>query len=180
MINDIPTIERIKEKFKKVTVIPSYIHSNVTEKKIRELQQQRAEFAESSLLDQDLDVVRRIENIVQAHNQFVSRPQFYRHVILNTGSLSDLYNQLSRIITDEDSDLSKLATESRKQKGPHLFIIDGASGSGRKSLISHLVDSRLDTLNVLKYTTRDKKDKTCRDYQDRQPHSLRPASTHYA
>ncbi len=146
--NDIRTIRLLKKKYG-VLARSVYIHSNVDHEAMAKLAKKR--YPNKSPEEIEVDTQKRVQKIRTVHGKYIENTALFDYTILNTNSFDQLHLQLENMLDD------KTLESRRSTSAVKIFIIVGASHSGKDELVTAMgqMDSRIH--NYRKATSRPKR-----------------------
>ncbi len=129
IISDLRLIDEIKKFFGAlVTVI--YVFRNMTDKEFDKVQEHR-DVNGNIITSEEIKIRRNRLYLIQ--RQYVENISLFDHVILNrSGKIDELYMQIKNLVYDYNHKKNGIFY---KPKGPVIFLIAAASGSGKHTLI---------------------------------------------
>lgn len=151
-LSDLRVVEEVKRYFGSLAV-SLYIYRNLSSRQLRQIldeREKRRNPAEPKPITFTKEGKSRINRLYLMQRQYVENITLFDHAILNTGEPEDLLDQVRNIIVGYDAGLIR-----RGMKGPVIFLIAAASGSGKRTLMSAMYNFGRRSIYVIeKATTR--------------------------
>lgn len=150
-LSDLRVVEEVKHYFGSLAV-SLYIYRNLSSSQLRQILQQRENHRDRS--NKPITFTKegrtRINRLYLMQRQYVENITLFDHAILNTGKPEEMLQQVRNVVAGYET-----GSIRKGMKGPVIFLIAAASGSGKRTLMSAMYSFGRRSIQVIqKATTR--------------------------
>ena len=151
-LSDLRLVEEVKRYFGSLAV-SFYIYRNLSSRQLRQIldeREKRRNGGERKPITFTKEGKSRVNRLYLMQRQYVENITLFDHAILNTGLPENMLDQVTNIIAGYDAGIIR-----KGMKGPVIFLIAAASGSGKRTLMSAMYNFGRRFIEVIeKATTR--------------------------
>jgi len=150
ILSDLRVVEEVKQFFGSL-VVSLYIYRNLSDTHLKKILEERNK---ACGIDQENDVSfakqrqTRLNRLYLMQRQYVDNITLFDHIILNTRKSQDMLQQVTNLIEGYDKGIVQ-----KDMKGPVIFLISAASGSGKRTLMSAMGDLGRRSISVVRKAT---------------------------
>lgn len=150
ILSDLRVVQEVKQFFGSLAV-SLYIYRNLTPSQLSKILKKRNEEKGDDFGDQ-ISFMRekqtRLNRLYLMQRQYVDNITIFDHVILNTSNSTDMLEQVNNIVSGYNKGIIR-----KGMRGPVIFLIAAASGSGKRTLMSAMYNLGRKRIEVVKKAT---------------------------